>query len=287
MFYNLISDSQNFLISESTLKDHPECLITQIINNENEDDKIYIENNRIYLDMDRSSVKIIVDYLRNYNVNGNDIKDHILLEKVHKDATFLGLNNLADELQSHLPITNTYIEMESFRSLIVELSYVLLKSINTNVNKELSKSRVSEYLDSDNGRCLLSKIYNNLNRSYSVKPELSMFLIILLTQYNKENEELDSFLSHNLSDSPVNNNHIETVKNYKNIINILTDLSNNINNKNDETYTNDDMDSLNDLESINSNSSENDDDLSINTDTEFERDSEVDDKYKPEYISIV
>ena len=135
--YNIIVDNNEFYVSEYTLNKYPNFLVTQIINNTTKNNKIVVEDNTIYIDIDGESMKYIIDYIRNYPINFDKIDDS-LLHKIYHDATYMGLYELADYIQVNLPIIKNNDNILDNADLIDTLKN-LISSTNILDNKQEQK----------------------------------------------------------------------------------------------------------------------------------------------------
>jgi len=82
MFYKIVVDSTYFHISVATLKQNKECLLSKVVLDGHKDNRIFIDDDTVYVDMDPESFKIILTFLRNYPIDGVDITNRTLIEKV-------------------------------------------------------------------------------------------------------------------------------------------------------------------------------------------------------------
>lgn len=96
-YNNLITflvDDHKFVLNKDTFNNHPDSLLTKIIKNETKDPSIIqdkLNRSIYYVDKDPESFRYIIDHLRGYTIQLDNIKDINLRNKVHHDMKYYNL----------------------------------------------------------------------------------------------------------------------------------------------------------------------------------------------------
>lgn len=92
-FYTILIDDYRFTLLKSTLINNNSFLISRMIMTNEKNDFIKINGNTIYIDKDPLSFKYVLDKIRGYEIEIDNINDNNLKKKVINDLNFFGLNN--------------------------------------------------------------------------------------------------------------------------------------------------------------------------------------------------
>ena len=90
-------DDRKFVLSRNTFQNHPESLLTQVVNLKVSDKSIVAagpgpdHKSLFYVDRDPEAFKYVVDCLRGYDFNVNDIENKNLRNKVIHDLEYFNL----------------------------------------------------------------------------------------------------------------------------------------------------------------------------------------------------
>lgn len=96
-YNNLITflvDDRKFVLNKDTFNNHPDSLLTKIIKNETKDPSIIqdkLNRSIYYVDKDPESFRYIIDHLRGYTIQLDNIKDINLRNKVQYDMKYYNL----------------------------------------------------------------------------------------------------------------------------------------------------------------------------------------------------
>lgn len=184
--YTFHIDNTKFVLNKDIFNNYPDCLLTKILKNEIKDISVIpdkIDKSVYYIDRDPESFKYIIDHLRGYTVQPDNIKDINLRNKVQYDMKYFGLHfntiylnlSLTDLSQVDLsltdlePITNTEIINTP---LLNQLDTLLKESKNTplkdSINKRPLKELVNDFVNSNNEEIPYSLI-NDLSNNDDLK----------------------------------------------------------------------------------------------------------------------
>lgn len=105
-------DTKKYTISSHSLLKFKDSLLYKAINGIEQCHLIYVDNNNVYIDRDPKSFSYIVDILRGYDVDVEEIKDMRLKNKVWTDLQFyrinLELNHKTDDTNDFKTIDESY-----------------------------------------------------------------------------------------------------------------------------------------------------------------------------------
>ena len=170
MFYTIIADSKKYNLSEHTIKRYNTSILYKVVFENYEDSNVFFDKElTIYLDMNETSVEIIIDYLRNYPISLSHITNKNLLEKVYRDATILGLIKFSNDIYNYLlahrkkPLKN-----------ILSNKMIDNDDNDDNDNSEInySPSNSSYSINSNSESSLDSNSDHNINVNVNVNTEL-------------------------------------------------------------------------------------------------------------------
>ena len=91
VIFTLYVDDCIFRLTRKTIEMYPNTLLINIINEKTTVDRIIKDGTDLYIDRDPKSFAYVVDYLRNYDVNLDDIKDEYFRRKVVDDLDYFDL----------------------------------------------------------------------------------------------------------------------------------------------------------------------------------------------------
>jgi len=96
--YKILVDNHKFFLSEKSLNNYPNNILTKIIKKQiNNYNRIHFDSkhNKLYIDADPNSFQIIITYLRGYSIDIDSIDENIRT-KVYSDAIYFEFNDLRD-----------------------------------------------------------------------------------------------------------------------------------------------------------------------------------------------
>lgn len=191
MFYTIISDDTKFLLSPTTISKFKNSALYKIIfiPNYTHNYLHFDEEHTVLVDICSESLKIIIDYMRNYITDLSDINNPILIEKVYKDANILELTEFADNLHDMLPVTTH----NATTDIINQYISTLIMTLNT-LNKKFyifghhsdnalnnCTEEINQFLQSSDGKDIMASIINKYNRKTCIPNEFILMSFIILT----------------------------------------------------------------------------------------------------------
>jgi hypothetical protein len=198
MFYRIIADDKVFHLSHYTIDKYPESLLYKLVNDNDTSNHAFFDKsaNTITLDMDPNSVKVVIDYLRNYSINGLELQKKNLADKVQRDSLILNLKDLSNLVQDYLPIMNSYFTQQMVTKLInciLEFSIYILNKYNpfgTWKNKHEHEIRkiAKTYFASNEGKKLMEVLVDKYVKTNSMSPEISLLATLSNIIYNISSE---------------------------------------------------------------------------------------------------
>ncbi|ARF09490.1 BTB/POZ domain protein [Indivirus ILV1] len=90
-----LADDRKFVLQKDTFNDFPNSLLTQVVNGETTDKTIYVDplqKNLFYVNRNPKSFGYIIDHLRGYDIDLDNINDKNLREKVLHDLKYYNLD---------------------------------------------------------------------------------------------------------------------------------------------------------------------------------------------------
>lgn len=89
-------DDHKFVLTKMTLNNHPESLLTKIVNGDATDSSIIFNHQQslFYVDRDPEAFKYIIDYHRGYDINMNAIENKNLQAKILHDLKYFNLYDI-------------------------------------------------------------------------------------------------------------------------------------------------------------------------------------------------
>ena len=284
MFYTIIADSKKFRLSEHTIKRHDSSILFKVIFESCVNPYVYFDSScsTVYVDMNELSTEIIINYLRNYPVVLSDITDKTLIEKIHRDATILGLTEFANELHDYLPVIN-----EKLSSTVVNQSIQALRIMFNAYNKLYDpfgtytdkknldcNKEIDDIFNSNEGNRLIESIIDKYTRTNNLSSETSLIFLIVLSICKH-------FIPHNLLKDKIPYNNLFKRKKYSNIhnnkindtsTNAINTSTNAINTSTNAINTSININNISNADAISANTTNADTNTDTNTDTDTDTD---------------
>lgn len=162
-------DDRKFVLTKDTFNDYPHSLLTQIINHETNDKTIYVDpsnNNVFHVNRDPKAFKYIVDHLRGYDVNLDNIKSHNLRAKVLQDLKYFNIDYKIINLNVDTEPVNEIFGEEALESLLNPIGHEYNRN-NTPLLNQYQESLEKQFetkteTESEN----VSNLMNELNKNY-------------------------------------------------------------------------------------------------------------------------
>lgn len=160
-------DDRKFVLTKDTFNNYPHSLLTQIVNYETNDKTIYIDpsnKNVFYVNRDPKAFKYIVDHLRGYNVNIDNIKSNNLRAKVLMDLKYFNIDYKIINLNIDTEPVNEIFGEEALESLLNPGEHEYNRNNTPLLNKfqELLEKQFETKTESEN----VSNLMNELNKNY-------------------------------------------------------------------------------------------------------------------------
>jgi hypothetical protein len=213
MIYTIAVDDKTYKVSDTTIKNYPQSSLYQVLysNDMEFDDADYdiiqVEDGVIYLDLDKTSVDILIGYMRGYTIDFSNIKLS-LIEKVCRDAMLLGLHKLSDDLQDYLPINKQLINCDEIFDMTKTVSATLMTVLSTMESKPSDVlidvgTMITKYLSTSTFRELIKTLTLNYDMTYreyhvlnlSIKNLFTVVLIFIeqlsVKIFDNKNPQLD------------------------------------------------------------------------------------------------
>jgi len=96
-------EDKKFMINKTFINNYPNSRLAKIINKSIDDKYVIIKNNNIYINKDPEVFMYILDMLKGYELNMEDITDNRLKNKIISDLRYFGLY---DEFQNQKSYTS-------------------------------------------------------------------------------------------------------------------------------------------------------------------------------------
>ena len=106
--FTLHVDDHIFTLTRKTIEMYPNTLLVNVIDNKTTVDRVIRVGNDIYIDRDPKSFAYVVDYLRNYDINLDDIKDDYFRRKVVDDLDYFDLYCNYNSLDCEAKVGGTF-----------------------------------------------------------------------------------------------------------------------------------------------------------------------------------
>lgn len=141
--YHIYVDSEMITITKKLLEVYPDCLMTRMAGGlETESRFVVIDTNRIYIDMDRESIKIIVNFMRGYAIDFSQLSINTIM-KLHRDSSVLQIEKLREHLDKYLPKPYTTDEI---RSMIDIMSSIIEMVIGFTTSSDIDTKWIDNFL---------------------------------------------------------------------------------------------------------------------------------------------
>jgi hypothetical protein len=115
------------ILTKKTLLKYPDSILAQVVNSELTADFIHKDDNTLYLDMNPASVKIIVSYLRGYDISNT--LDTELTKNILYDAKRLNLTKLVALLETPKIETHEYVHVKSPSSQMAPVQLTTMSAL--------------------------------------------------------------------------------------------------------------------------------------------------------------
>lgn len=127
----ILIDDCKFITTIECINSHKNFLLSKIINHEVKDQNVVMTGNKLYINRDPESFKIIMDFIRGYyiDINSYDVK---LISKFQNDLEYFNLVDYFSETNKK----NNLIKINSFWKDNKESS-INKESLNNKINQEI------------------------------------------------------------------------------------------------------------------------------------------------------
>jgi hypothetical protein len=149
----ILVDDIKYIISLHTLNQFKDCLLTQVIHGEKTDPYITIVDHQVYVDVDPISFSFVIQKLRGYDFDPNEIINPNLKNKVLSDLAYFGLIQ-NDILDTSVLLSHNKDNIDSFINTIEERlktnPYATINALsNDDIVQQIIKSTAHQQNDSD------------------------------------------------------------------------------------------------------------------------------------------
>lgn len=157
-FYTIYIDDKKFCLSKATLTKNGNSLLANIIKDEESTEYISLIENNIFIDRDPHSFSFILDMMRGYKIDLNEINDPILKKKIESDIEFYNINEIKINPEDILKVQG-----EKYEDLPL-LDKLKESIVDTHKSADLHKSKgsiVKQQKDEDNESMFINLLTSN------------------------------------------------------------------------------------------------------------------------------
>lgn len=146
LFFIHIDDKQ-FTLTKDSINNYPNSRLCKILFRDIKDPNVIFETNKVYINKDPKAFAHIVDIIRGYNVNINNIIDPILKHKIQADLEYFGLQTQVNTELLNL-FTLNKLEIDDDLPELIPMDNT--HNFDTSVLKSNDESKINKFMESLN-----------------------------------------------------------------------------------------------------------------------------------------
>jgi hypothetical protein len=195
------SNDKMFIIAKSKIEKFPECLLYRRLNTLSDENPVYCTgDNELHVDIDEKSLKYIVNYIRGYPFQHEDMSID-LINKVHGDSKLLNLVELENLTKDHISQLNKPIDYETILPFVKMAKSFIECSLKKYKNNPKYKwcnwlidalQEIIDFIINPKNKETVMKSVNHYNKSrkYISSPywssSITILMSVLMTKVTRE-----------------------------------------------------------------------------------------------------